>query len=272
MPDITDQILNEYNNPYAEPLPPSTQEILHYADLLISEGNQLDFEWAHSEIKLHTLNWVRVGLVAYRVRLYRLYQNQYQRFQDYCEQALGRKLWQIKELIKASSVVIELARAGFEILPNCISQAMKLYRYLDSGELIEKWQQVLDSVPAHSITGMKIDESLGHDLPKKARLHIPRELRDRLSEIALRHETTVEEILADVVEQYDRVEEEDDEDEVSEVSKHKMEVWDTDLETLIAEYEIQQFLWCSLVKLSRRKSSVNRSQFSWLREFRAITA
>ena len=84
MPDITDSILNEYNNPYADPLPRSTQEVLAYADTLIYEGNQLDFDWAHSEIKAHTLNWVRVGLVAYRVRLYRLYQKQYRRFQDYC--------------------------------------------------------------------------------------------------------------------------------------------------------------------------------------------
>ncbi|MDJ0577780.1 MAG: hypothetical protein QNJ65_21795, partial [Xenococcaceae cyanobacterium MO_234.B1] len=188
MPDVTDQIPSEtIPDPHYYPMSPSVEDILTYKQELESEGRGITIEWATSEIKNHLLNWVRVGLVADAVRRYRLYKGKFARWQDYCQSEIGKSVWQVKRIINAAKVVIELAEAGFEQLPTCEAQASKLVRYLDQSSicsnhqtLYDKWKQVISRLPKHQITGDKIDEELGHLKPARKRINVTREVAEQL--------------------------------------------------------------------------------------------
>lgn len=155
--DVTHEGLED---PRFYPLPPSIDEVLTYADELDAEGNNISFEWADNEIKNHLLSYVRVGLVAGRVKLYKLYRHakkKIQTFRDYCESHLGKSLWYINRHIEAARVVLDLVKAGFKILPQCEAQARPLTKFFGD-ELIEKWQEVITSIPAHRMTAQAVEQ------------------------------------------------------------------------------------------------------------------
>lgn len=164
MPDITDQILAEI-----EDLPPSGLSVLEYQDKILYTANcEITSEWSTNEISTNLLGWVKAGLLMTRVCRCRLYRDKFKSWQQYCEEAIGKTQWQAKRIMESAKVVHSLAIAGFSILPNCVSQASSLVRYLSSVDLlIEKWQQVISRVPRASITQNSIDEELGHVSKKK---------------------------------------------------------------------------------------------------------
>jgi hypothetical protein len=184
MPDITEQILNEI-----EALPPSVNDLLEYEQQLVYDSPYIEYEWANHEIKTNLLGWVKVGLIADRVRHFRLYkEGKFTKWKDYCKTIIGKLPWQVNCLIDSAKVVLELAKAGFETLPSCESQASSLVRYFDKSQfccdqqqLIEKWREVLSSLPSHHITKNSIDETLGHPMmAKKSRITISTHTRERL--------------------------------------------------------------------------------------------
>lgn len=153
--DITFDLLPD---PLYHPLPPSIDDVLTYEKELEEEGNNISFKWADHEIKNHLLSYVRVGLVAYRVKLYRLYrhsQQKFKTFQEYCEKGLGKSSWVVNKLIKAANVTLELAKAGFTQLPQCEAQARPLTKFTGD-TLTQKWQEVIDSTPPHRITATHV--------------------------------------------------------------------------------------------------------------------
>ena len=246
-------------NPFFDPLPPSVQDILVYEQELADECPYITFEWATREIKNHLLNWVRVGLVAEKVRYYKLWQGKFSSWQEYCKQALGKAAWQINNTIKAAQATMYLARAGFEILPTCEAQATKLLKLVPLGDdLITAWHKVIDSVPKHLISANAIGKAFGEE-PKKQRLNISSKLYKRLQRKAKRLGISVEELLKDFLDEDDQAESEDEdkssteeqsEDEPTKaVTKEKLECWQADLEQMCREYDLKNWLSLTWLKL-----------------------
>ncbi len=259
MTKSTSTLVGSPPDPLYNPLPPSVEDILIYNEEINDESPYITFEWATHEIKNHLLNWVRVGLVADKVRYLKLWKGKFSSFADYCQKAVGKTSWQISRIIKAARVTITLAHVGFDVLPNCEAQASKLAKFLsDPLLLVEKWQQVLDAVPKHLITANAIGEVFGEQ-PTKQKLSISPKLKQKLQAKANELGISVEELLEDLLGENSGSSEDDDEQcsiiEKSEDSKSQLdyqkriENWQTDLEQICREQELKTWLSLTWLKL-----------------------
>jgi hypothetical protein len=244
MSDVTADFLPD---PMYHPLPPSVDNILTYAEELDYEGHNITFTWATHEISNHLLNWVRVGLVAAKVRLYRLYKGAYRNFQEFCERKLGLSTWRVGRIVKAATVTIELAKAGFTILPKCEAQASCLVKY-SGKELIDAWQTVISSMPEHRITANAIDEALDHPTkPKKSRISVSPDLEMKLRRRALDECKLVEELIEELLDEGSI--DEDEADDIEEIDPEAIQRWESDLEELVGERSHQDWLTVVWLKL-----------------------
>ncbi len=194
--DITFDLLPD---PLYDPLPPSFEEIVSYIYELDAEGNNITFEWADNEIKNHLMSFVRVGIVAYKVKLYRLYKKQFKTFQEYCEKSLGKTSWAINKIIAAAKVTLRLAKAGFKQLPQNESQARPLTKF-DEETAIQKWQEVLKSAPPHRITANHVEKIIdGEKENSKTRVTIDKNVYQKLKRKAKKLGKTVDELLDELL-------------------------------------------------------------------------
>ncbi len=246
-------------DPLYDPLLPSVEDILIYEEELNEESPYISYVWATREIKEHLLNWVRVGLVADKVRYLKLWKGKFSSFADYCQKAIGKSSWQISRIIKAARVTITLARAGFDILPNCEAQASKLVKFLSEPLLLlEKWSEVLRSVPKHLITANAIGEVLGEE-PKKPKLSVSHQLKEKLQTRADELGISVEQLLEDLLdEDSSSLEEENQQCSTTEESEsdqsvpsnqNKTERWQADLDQICREYDLKNWLSLTWLKL-----------------------
>lgn len=286
MPDITDKILAETApNPLFNPLPPTVgelteyrdnfrgelAELMGYCDDLEYQGNQITIEWAISEMKGHQMNWVRVGLVADRVRRYRLYRGQYPNFRVFCQKILGKHNWQVNKIINYSLMVVELIDQGFEIVPTCMAQAEKLWQccHKSGALLVDAWATVTDKLPeSFLITAKSIGEVLG--FPTEYRPRMNKQQRRKIQELADRDGMNFDEKLDELIaldETSNTTEQEDD--QTDEDMTVKEQVWREDMEQLVEEHDRQLWFLAALARLF--KPIANPSQFSWLRKVRYQT-
>lgn len=245
--DITFDLLPD---PLYHPLPPSIDDVLTYASELEEEGNNITFKWADHEIKNHLLSYVRVGLVAYKVKLYRLYrhsQQKFKTFQEYCEKGLGKSPWVVNKLINAANITLELAKAGFTQLPQCEAQARPLTKFTGD-TLTKKWQEVIDSTPPHRITATHVS-TIVDDEPQnpKKRVSIDKNTYNALAKKANAAGMTAEELLRELVDNYnpqpeepqedkDNPEESDDPEAIEPVTPAELEKWLLDTQQLLIEH------------------------------------
>lgn len=265
----TDSILTEEDYGF---IAPSVMPILEYEQELAEQAPYIDFEWATSEIKEHLLNWVRVGLVAHRVQFFRLWKGKFKDFRDYCETELNKKVFQIKNLIRAAEVFLVLAREGYDPLPSSCSQAMELMncckklKQNNSQGWIEAWEKVIEELPAKLITAKSIKGIFGFEsefTPK----NIPNQTYDGLAELARDQGLSFNDYLEKIVhekklEQLGEVPELPDE-ETEAVEPEAIEVWEADMEQLVKEHDAQTWVQATLIKLAGLVTKV-RSQFSFL--------
>ena len=301
MPDITDQILAA-TNPLEVPLRPTVQnleeydrtiqaeildsfnpidylnEISNYDEDLTYEGNQITLEWATNEILGHRMGWVRVGLVAERVRRYRLYRPKFSDWKAYCQQALGEHSWQISKKIDAALAVMALVREGFDILPTCMSQAQKLIDCCKKSQclIVDAWYEVTKKLPDQLlITAPNIGEVLGY-ATKKTRITLPKELRERLSRRAMDEGITIEQKLTQFLddeegivrnENGEIIESEETIEELEEMAIRE-ERWIEDLELLRQERKHQEQKFWFIAAIARLVEPIREkvSQFAFLRE------
>ncbi len=259
MSSISTVVEDRDSDPLYNPLLPSVEELLIYDQELEDECPWITFEWANYEIKNHLLNWVRVGLVAEKMRYLKLWREKFTSFADYCQKALGKSHWQISRIIKAARVTILLARAGFETLPTCEAQAYKLVKFLpDPNLLVEKWQEVLQSVPKHLITANAIGETFGEEPPKE-KLSLSKKLKQKLKRKALELGVSVEELLENFLGEEEKVEEEVSPEENDKCcSDHELKSiphpvrikrWQDDLEQICLEHQLKNWLSLTWLKL-----------------------
>lgn len=231
--DVTYDLLPD---PRYHPLPPSVDDLLTFADELDYEGRSITFEWAHNEIKNHLLSYVRVGLIAAKVKLYRVWEHSQQKFKDfkdYCEKGLGKSRWYVNRMIEAARVTLELMKAGFTELPQHESQARHLVKF-QGEELYEKWKEILNSVPAHRITAAKIAEIVDDNPqpPVKQRVNVRTITWEKVKQAAQEAGMTPDDYLESLL---DRTLD----NKVDEVTEEQLKTWEADTNQLIEEYDTQ---------------------------------
>ena len=217
-----------YHEPDLEPSEDlSVQEILDYA--LTLEGQiPGDFNLSQivNEIKSNSLSFVRTGLLAYKVKVYKIYRNVHRNFKEFCEKALGISHWQINRTIEAARVVVELAQNGFDILPKCEAQCRPLSKF-SGAQLCANWQIVLDTTPAHRITGKAINEALGIETTSMS-VQIAPKLYYRIKAQAVEAGMSFHAFLETTF---------GDHTEVQKVEPEKLDEWEEDLQALVHEQE-----------------------------------
>ena len=203
----------------------SLEDLLDYANILEDKiAGDFNLSQIITEIKSNFLSFVRTGLLAYKVKLWKLYRKSYRNFKEFCENALGLTHWQINRTIEAARVVMELVQSGFSILPQCEAQARPLTKYTGA-ELCANWQIVVENVPPSKITGKSIMEVLGMETKAK-NLRLPKELYERIRKRALDLGISVEQLLELTF---------GEDNEVHEVDEELVAAWEEDLARLTKE-------------------------------------
>lgn len=272
MTDLTDQILRETTpDPLYFPLSPTLEELEVYADDLHYEGNQLTIEWATRELQTHQMSWVRQGLVADRVRRYRLYKKQHPDWNTFCREVMGKDGWQINKIIDAALATMVLVREGFGILPTCLSQAQELVRCCLKGEILltDAWQGVLEHVPLpYCITRSRIGEALGFPHENN---NIPKSQRDKLKWLADRDGVTLSEKIDQIIKDEENCYDDDDDEQLdesdSELSEdtEEQELWYQEMRQDVERHDNQIWLLAAIAKFFR---PIPKSQFGWLKQVR----
>lgn len=270
MPDLTDQFIQESTpDPLYFPLSPTVDNLSQYAEDLEYEGNQITIEWAIHEMQGHQMSWVKLGLVADRVRRYRLYRDKYPDWQTFCKEVLGKKGWQIDKTIKFAKAALYLLDQEFSVLPTCKSQVEKLIDCCKkSGQLLEDaWSSVVEQLPKPSLlTVNSIGEALG--FPTEYEPKLSKHQRDNVAEIARRRGITFSEQLDEWIAMESEPEPEpDDEEEFSE-NEPNLSVdpndWQSDMQELVREHDSQLWFLSAIARLVKPQVS----QFNWLRNVR----
>ena len=205
----------------------SVQEILDYA-LTLEDQIPGDFSLSQvvNEIKSNSLSFVRTGLLAYKVKVYKIYRNVHRNFKEFCEKALGVSHWQINRNIEAARVVVELAQNGFSILPKCEAQCRPLSKF-SGAELCDNWQSVLNTTPPHRITGKAINEALGIETTSEC-MRISPEAYYIVKKKALEVGISVDKLLIETF---------GDDTPTQFVDQRNLDEWEEDLQALVDEQE-----------------------------------
>ena len=223
-----------YNSPDPEEvgLQPFAEELRDYA-LLMDENIAGDFNLDNMiyEIQENKLSFVRNGLIGFKIKFFKLYEKTHKSFQDFCEKALGMSHWYMNRLMEAARVVLKLALNGFTTLPTCEAQARPLVKLHDD-DLCDKWEEVIDTIPAHKITTERIKEVLGEP-SSLAFIRVSKELKAKLEVKAGTYHMNLQKYL-------DAICEDEIESSTEEVDEEQIKHWQEDLENLTQEYEESQ--------------------------------
>ncbi|MDJ0571805.1 MAG: hypothetical protein QNJ53_22560 [Pleurocapsa sp. MO_192.B19] len=137
------------------------KELVQYAiDLDDQIEGDFDLKYVAFEFRNNMMSFVRNGLLAFKIQSLRLYKKHYTNFKVYCKEVLKLSYWQVKRIIEAARVVMELIHAGFTVLPHNISQCEPLAEYIGTEALIENWADITSNIPEHLLTAKSIDRFL----------------------------------------------------------------------------------------------------------------
>lgn len=191
-----------------------------------------DIQSITNSIKSKFLSFIEIGCLAFKIKTWCIWKEDksLKSFKDYCLKVLERPVWQINNYIKAAKVMIDLIAAGFEQLPQSLSQALELVNF-KGNELLDKWENCIKNIPAQMTSAKRIKELLNPtpEEKKKRALNLPKKIADRLEKEARQQGLTVEELLENFLD--DKTEETEDPDQ------GKLEAWEQDLEELVSEHE-----------------------------------
>ncbi len=118
-------------------------------------GKYQKLEQITNNIKYQRLSYIKLGILLYQTRYYKLYKKKYYSFTTYCRKELHYHKWRVNQVIESAQVAIKLIKADFDIIPQNETQARILTK-LNEVELISKWQEVLDTYEPHDITAKRI--------------------------------------------------------------------------------------------------------------------
>ena len=266
MPDLTDQFISEsMDNPYTNPLLPTVEKLEDYYEDLEYEGNHITIEWATREMKEHQMNWVRFGLVAERVRRYRLYRPQYEDWNTFCMEVLGKRAWQVARTIDCALVVMEIVRYGSTVYPTCQAQAQALIDCCKkTGEFfIDAWDKVTEQYfEAWMLSANNICAALGFN-PENNR--IPKRYKRKIQKLADRDGMTLDEKVEQLIEDDEQSKPTEEElKEAQEIDKLPVEeqTWFLEMKQDVTKHDNQLWFVAALARFLPKP----KSQFNWLRQ------
>jgi hypothetical protein len=175
------------------------QELIQYAtDLDSNIEGDFNLQYVTFEFKSNMMSFVRNGLLAFKIQSLRLYKKHYANFKVFCTRVLKLSYWQVKRIIEAARVVMELIHAGFTVLPRNISQCEPLAEYIGTNALVEHWADITNNIPEHLLTAKSIDNFLH---PPEAEekvetvIEVPPKLYLRLLKVAMKLDLSVVSLL-----------------------------------------------------------------------------
>ena len=165
------------------------KSILEECYYITEEGKYNKLEQVTNSIKYCRLSYIKLGVLLYQAKYYKLYKKKHQNFKSYCEKELHYRVWRANQVIESSKVAIKLIKAGYSIIPQNETQA-RLLTKLNDGELTAKWQLILDSYDPHKITANRIEKVVfGEIRRKKGTIKLPikviREIENKSLEIGV---------------------------------------------------------------------------------------
>lgn len=184
------------------------QPLLDFESEIQDEGKFADVDFLTKEIKRGFLDYVRQGIMLHTIRRFRLYKEKFKDFKTYCEKGLGRQHFYCKQIIKAADICLRLIKSGFEILPNCVAQAIPLLKYAaidqyGDSPLVSKWQEVVDTVPKERISAVTITETVDENPePRLQQVRIKKETYALLAKKAAAAGLSFSELLDRIADEY----------------------------------------------------------------------
>ncbi len=147
----------------ASNLPTHLRDLIDFGlDLEDRNSGDLEESFGHMiyQFQSDRFAFVRRGLIGSKIKFYKLYKTlDYKTFNSFSEEIFGKSSWQVNREINAARVVFALLSAGFDVLPTCTAQA-EVIKNFGMEELIENWNLVIETIPAHQITANAIRQLL----------------------------------------------------------------------------------------------------------------
>ncbi len=207
------------------------QELIEVAQNLDSQiEGDFDLNYLVFQVLDYRLGYVKIGLIAAKVKFLKLYQNIGTSFHRFCQEYFHRGADYLNLLIQAADTVMELIHHGFQILPQNEMQSRALRKAAQKAgcEVHVAWQWVLDKIPPHKITHKTItDNILGtepEDPPTLIKVVLPIALVETILRRALEAEMGFTEFLEEMFQPVKNA------DNLSE--KLRQSRWEDDLENL----------------------------------------
>ncbi len=182
------------------------------------------------QIKKDTFGFVRIGLIAFKIKAMKLYKNVSRTYKNFCQEYLHQSHWYVDRLIRASKVILELVAAGFEILPRCEAQCRELAACAE-GDLVMAWKSVVKNISAHKITAKTIRHHLKPEAEKNApeseTIEVSQELYAAMFNAAIEAGMSIVQLLENIFQPKQNCD-----------NWHywqKMEAWSKDLEKIVSE-------------------------------------
>ena len=174
------------------------QELVEYATGLEEQiKGDYSLDNIQFQFRYNLFSFVRNGLLAFKVRSLRLYKITHFNFKFFCKEVFRMSYSQVKRMIDAAGVVMQLIHAGFTVLPRNISQCEPL-KDLTKDELIATWQEIVDNIPEDLLTAKAIDNFLNppeRNEKIETVIKVPPKLFLRILEVAIEQDLSVVELL-----------------------------------------------------------------------------
>ncbi|WP_373479045.1 hypothetical protein [Geminocystis sp.] len=175
------------------------KSILEECYYVNEEGKYNQLEQITNSIKYNRISYIKLGIQLYQVKYYRLYKNRYKSFKEYCEKAVHYQIWRANQVIDSASIAIKLIKAGFNIIPQNEAQARLLIK-LSEEELVQKWQEVLDTYEPHKITANRIEMIIfGEQNLKKGTLKLPIQVIREIEVKAIENGMTAGDLITKII-------------------------------------------------------------------------
>ncbi len=124
-------------------------------------SGDFDLDYLKFRIYSNEYAFIRTGLIAFKIKAFKLYRGVAKSFKKFCEDHLHKTHWMVDRLIRAAKTCIDLIVAGFQVIPRNEAQCRSLMAHCE-GDLVLAWQHVLDDHEGqiHKITAKSIKRSL----------------------------------------------------------------------------------------------------------------
>ena len=172
--------------------------------------------------------YIRQAAIADIFRVKKGYQATHKNFKDFCPDFFRLSYSQIRKIIQAGRVAVDLIKAGFELIPQNKTQALELAG-VPRDELPKVWENILETFDFVQLTANKIKNYLDPpplDPPINRKIEISDQLYKDLRDRANEHNQPIQEVIRDLL---------DEEPEV--ISPEKINEWQEDLSELAREHQ-----------------------------------